>query len=119
MTMSNTRSLFSTFALVSGLALSAIGGVMFMANRPMSESEAIDNAVRVTVDADGKQWGHITGAERHQAVRNLGSTNAARAGRRSIGGALAAGGMVLLVAGGVALVRTRDVEAQQCVNQLK
>ena len=92
---------------------------MFMTNRPMSESDAINNAVRVTVDADGKQWGHITGAERHQAVRNLGSTNAARAGRRSIGGALAVGGMVLLVAGGIALIRTQDVAAKQSVGQLK
>ena len=110
--MSNTGSLFSTLALVSGLALSAIGGLMFMANRPMSESEAINSAVRVTVDANGKKWNHITGAERHQAVRNLGSTNDARAGRRSIGGALAVGGLVLLVAGGIAR-KSRPSEATQ------
>jgi hypothetical protein len=114
MTMRNNGSMFSTLALVSGLALSAVGGVMFMANRPMSESEAINNAVRVTVDADGKKWNHITGAERHQAVRNLGSMNAARAGRRSVGGALAAGGLVLLVAGCIAC-KGRPPEAAQQV----
>jgi hypothetical protein len=111
--MSNTGSPFSTLALVSGLALSAIGGVMFMANRPMSENDAINSAVRVTVDADGKKWNHITGAERHQAVRNLGATNAARAGRRSTGGALALGGLVLLVAGGITRKGKSSGAAQQ------
>lgn len=111
--MNNIRSPFGTLALVSGIALSVIGAVMFMASRPMSESAAINNAVRVTVSADGKKMNQITRAERHQALQRREVTNAARAGRRSTGGALTGGGIALLVAGGIACKGRQPNVAQQ------
>jgi hypothetical protein len=97
-----TRSNFAALALVGGLALTVVGGLLCISNPPISENEAINRAARTTVGPQGRKMYEITDGEIHQALAQRQTTNAARQGRAHIGEALAVAGLVLLAAGGLA-----------------
>jgi hypothetical protein len=97
-----TRSTFTALALVAGLALTAVGGLLCISNPPISQNQAINKAARTTVGPQGQKMYEITDGEIHQALAQRQTANAARQGRAQTGEALAVAGLVLLAAGGLA-----------------
>ncbi len=106
-----TRSTFVALALVVGLALTVVGGLLYISNPPISEKEAIDKAARTTVGPKGQKMHEITDVEIHQAMAQRQTANATREGRTQAGEAMAVAGRVLLGAAGLAafMAPTGDV----------
>ena len=97
-----TRSTFVALALVVGLGLTVVGGLLHISNPAISENEAIDKAARTTVGPKGQKMYEITDVEIRQATAQRQRTNATREGRAQTGEAMAVAGMVLLLAAGLA-----------------
>jgi hypothetical protein len=98
----STRSTFVALALVVGLPLMVVGGLLYISNPVISEDEAIQKAARTTVGPKGEKRYEITEREIHQALAQRQTTNAAREGRAQVGEAVLVAGLVLLGAGGLA-----------------
>jgi hypothetical protein len=76
-----TRSTFVALALVAGLGLTVVGGLLYISNPAISEKEAIDRAARTTVGPKGQKMREITDVEIHQAMARRQTANATREGR--------------------------------------
>jgi hypothetical protein len=98
----STRSTFVALALVVGLPLMVVGGLLYISNPVISEDEAIQKAARTTVGPKGEKRYEITDGEFHQALAQRQTTNATREGRAQVGEAVPVAGLVLLGAGGLA-----------------
>jgi hypothetical protein len=99
-----TRSTFVAVALVAGLALTVVGGLLCISNPPISENAAIDKAARTTVGPKGQKMYEITDGEIRQALAQRRTANATREGRTQTGEAIAVAGLILLGAGGLAVL---------------
>ena len=97
-----TRSTFVALALVVGLPLTVVGGLLCTSNPQISEDEAIQTAARTTVGPKGEKRYEITGGEIHQAMAQRQTANATREGRAQLGEAMLVVGLVLLGAAGLA-----------------
>jgi hypothetical protein len=97
-----TRSSFAALALVLGLTLTVLGGILFVTSRPVSQDEAIQRAARRVKGPQGEKMYQITDGEIRQAMSQRQTTNTGRETRRQIGGVMAVAGIVLLGAGGLA-----------------
>jgi hypothetical protein len=86
-----TRSTFVALALVAGLGLTVVGGLLY-----------IDRAARTTVGPKGQKMREITNVEIDRAMARRQTANVTREGRAQVGEAMLVAGLVLLGAGGLA-----------------
>lgn len=111
--------LSAELSFVIGLVLSLVGRSRAAYNSPISDSDAIQNAARITRGPDGKQMYNITGAEIHQARHRAQATNNTRAQARQSGKALALPGVIMLAIGliGFGVIRSKNEDSgSECEN---
>ncbi len=108
-----TRSSFAALALVLGLMLTVLGGILFVTSQPISKDQAIQKAARRVKGPQGEKMYQITDGGIHQAMSQRQRANTGRETRRQIGGAMAVAGIVLLGAGGLAARATTNRDGRK------